>query len=110
MKTTHISFEDHLKIVLEKHPNGITQFVAQRALESIEPELFIQDIFNDGCITGIIGKLIYNKDIYNFFDTHYDEIEAFRQEYELNIPYDTNLNVFLSWATVEEVAYQIYQD
>lgn len=110
MKSTHISLEEHLKTVVEKDPNSIAQFVAKVALETESPKLFFQDLGSHGCISGIIGELVYYHDTHGFFDSFYKEIEQLRSEHEILIPNDKDLKNYLAWASVEIVAYQIYQD
>ena len=40
------------------------------------------DLLHYGSNNGSIARLIYYKDTHEFFATHYDEIEEFRDEYE----------------------------
>ncbi len=110
MKTTHINLEDYLKTVVEKQPNSIAKFVAKIALETESPKSFFDDLASHGCISGMIGELVYYHDTHQFFNTFYNEIEKIRSEYEIIIPNDKDLKNYLAWAAVEIVAYQMYQD
>jgi len=38
-------------------------------------KMFISDLLNHGCISGMVNNLIYYKDTNNFFDVFEDEIE-----------------------------------
>ena len=110
MKTTHISLEDYLKVVVEKQSNNMTQFVAKIALEKESSKLFFKDLISHGCISGMVGELVYYYDTHQFFDDFYKEIESLREDYEIIIPQGTDLKNYLAWAAVEIVAHQMYQD
>ena len=110
MKTTHISLENYLKVVVEKQSNSITQFVAKTALETESPKSFFQDLISHGCISGMIGELVYYYETHQFFDDFYKEIEILREDYEIIIPQGTDLKNYLASAAVEIVAYKMYQD
>lgn len=74
-------------IEITKQPNNtIKKIVAQEALiySSGDIRSFFSDLFNNGCISGMVGCLIYYKDTHKFFQDHYDEIERLRIDYELN--------------------------
>jgi hypothetical protein len=110
MKTTHISLEDYLKEIIKTQSNTIAQFVANIALETETPKSFFQDLISHGCISGMIGELVYYYETHQFFDDFYKEIETLREDYEITIPQGTDLKNYLAWAAVEIVAYQMYQD
>jgi len=107
MKTTRTSLTKHLKKFSESHNFNISQIVACEALQCDDPHSFFKDLFQNGCISGMIGSLVYYADTYTFFDRYYAEIEVLRQEYELVIPVDCNLKNYLAWFAFETVAYQI---
>jgi hypothetical protein len=110
MKTTHISLEDYLKTIVEKQPDTIAQFIAKIALETESPKSFFQDLISHGCISGMIGELVYYYETHQFFDDFYKEIETLREDYEIIIPQGTDLKNYLAWAAVEIIAVQMYQD
>jgi len=103
-----------LKQILKDHPQSIKAEVAEEALDHDDPKTFFKDLLQHGCISGMVGKLIYYKDTHTFYDKHYAEIEELREEYEestgepLKIPSD--LKNFLAWFSFEQVAYQLVSE
>ena len=59
----------------------------------------------------MIKSLLYHKDTHTFFDTHYNQIEELRHEYEENtgmlIHIKGDLKNDLSWFAFEQVAYNL---
>ena len=96
--------------MLKNNLHSIAQFVAKIALETEPSKSFFQSIASDGCISGMIGELVYYQDTHKFFDNFYEEIEDLREDYEIDIPQDTDLKNYLAWAAVEIIAAQMYQD
>lgn len=63
----------------------------------------------------MVSSLIFYQDTHEFFDKHYDEIEAIRSELaeqgiEIQIPSQSDLKNFLAWLSFEEKAREIYYD
>lgn len=69
-----------------KNENGcsIRKEVAREALEygNNEPLIFLADLFQNGCISGMVSSLIYYRDTHGFFLKYYDQIEALRRDME----------------------------
>lgn len=110
MKTAPLNFVNYLNDFSQDQRCTIASIVTQVALESEDPKLFFQDLANHGCISGMVNGLVYYHDTYRFFDTHYQEIEEIREDYEIIVPLDQDLKNYLAWAVFELVADQIYQD
>ena len=91
-----------------------------------EIESFFSDLFQYGCVSGMVDFLIYYNDTVHFFDVYEDEIEKLVSESMLefgiksrplfieslngvaeNIVQEKNL---LSWFAFEEVAYRIWNE
>ena len=106
--------KNSLKKILKDHPHSIKAEVSEEALEHDDPKTFFQDLLQHGCISGMVGKLIYYKDTHAFYDKHYAEIEALREEYEEStgepLPIKSDLKNFLAWFAFEQVAYQLVSD
>jgi hypothetical protein len=62
----------------------------------------------------MVTSLIYYRDTHAFYETHYDEIEEMRTEYEeLNgqpLKINGDLKNFLAWFAFESVAWQLCQE
>jgi len=56
--------------------------VAQEALATENARGFFVDLSQYGCMSGMVGSLIYYRDTHKFFDTHYAEIEDLRDEWQ----------------------------
>ena len=102
----------HLKTLLRDQPNSISVIVTREALESDSPITFLEDVLRHGCVSGIVSSLIYYRDTHAFFDTHYEEIETLRHDYEHEMGHPIqpkgDLKNDLAWFAYEYVAYQIY--
>ena len=81
-----------LKQICKNHPQSIKSELAQEALEHEDPQIFFSDLLQHGCISGVVGKLIYYTDTHAFYDKHYEEIEELRTEYETSTGESLQLN------------------
>ncbi len=103
-----------LQDILKSEPNSLKTAVASEALNHEDIACFFSDLLRHGCVSGMIGSLIYYVDTHKFFDKHYDAIETLRDEYQENIgePLEIkdNLRNFLAWFAFEETAYQMALD
>ncbi len=108
---TNNELKNKLQTITNTSENTIEKAVALEALDYDEIQNFFSDILNHGCITGMVGSLIYYADTHTFFDSHYDQIEELRNEYEentgmpLSIKHD--LKNYLAWYAFEETAYKM---
>lgn len=93
---------------------GLRAVVAKDALQENDPMSYLQDVVDYGCITGLVGHLIYYRDTHRFFDEHYDEIEALREEYEdstgLMLEVKDDLKNFLAWFAYEETVRAVFSE
>lgn len=111
--TTTSKITRTLHRIMEYEPNTIRACVAREALDfnNDNPAQMFADLQNSGCVSGMIGSLIYYRDTHAFFDTFYDEIEELREQYEdelgepLRIKGD--LKNWLAWFAFEETAYRM---
>ena len=110
---TKITLIKTLQTIANSNDNTIEKYVAQEALDHGDnPENFFQDILTYGCVSGMISGLVYYTDTYKFFDTHYDEIEELRSEYEqstgcsIDIS-DKDMKNTLAWFAFEQTAYNL---
>ena len=75
-------------------------------------ENLFDDLLSYGCVSGMIGSLIYYVDTYKFFDTHYDDIMEVCSDYELEtgvkFHYSNDLKNDYTWFAFERVAYKLY--
>lgn len=104
-----------LKVICATEPDTIRAFVAQEALEQGNDVVsFFSDLLTHGCISGMVGSLIYYSDTARFFEVYYEEIEELRLEYYQN----TGIAIYiegdwkngLAWFAFEETTRQIMQE
>lgn len=111
MAVSNQSLKIALQNIIKSDAYGIEAEVAREALENTNVTSFFSDLLQHGCVSGMIGSLVYYHDTFAFFDKHYREIEIMREECEAGIgePLQINgdLKNFLAWFTFEETAYQL---
>jgi len=94
-------------------PDSLCGDVARMVADCCDDDLtrFFRDLAQHGCISGMVGDLIYYTDTHAFYDRHYDEIERLREEIEdalgepLKIQGD--LKNALAWFAFEQTAMNI---
>ena len=90
-----------------QHHNDITSCVISEALEYHDPSSFFSDLMEYGCSSGIVSSLIYYTDTHKFYDTHYDEIEELRTDFDITIDPDQDLKNQLAWMAFEYNAHYL---
>jgi len=105
------SLKSALQDIIKSKPNSLKSAVANEALDHEDIKCFFSDLLQHGCISGMVGSLIYYADTHKFFDTHYDAIETLRDDVETNLGEPLiikgDLKNFLAWFSFEETAYQM---
>jgi len=103
--------DQYLDDIISNEPNSIRASVAREALDYYDVTSFFTDILQHGCISGMVGSLIYYTDTHAYFDKHYEAIERVRDEVEENLGEALNisgdLKNCLAWFAFEETAYQL---
>ena len=118
----HIPMNENIILQKEEFQNFLEQlseskniawYVASEAREHNDVGCFFDDILTHGCICGMIPWLVYNTDIYEFFDEHYEEICWLRQEVKdawMPVKIWFDLKVSCSFFAFEQTAYRIASD
>lgn len=101
-------------------PNGSMSFeevfiddMVHHASEYETPEGFFKDLAQGGCISGMIGMLIYNSDCKKIYIEHIDDLEVYKEslEDEMGEPICNRHHVphytFVLWLCYEEYAYNL---
>ena len=103
-----------LQQIIKNDACSLKAAVAQEALDYDNPEIFFHDLLSHGCVSGMVGSLIYYADTHVFYDKHYSEIELLREEYEDSIgepiKIKGDLKNYLAWFAFELTAYQLTQE
>jgi len=84
MNTPQADLREKLEEIVEESGSSIRKDVAEEALEYGSEDItsFFQDLLSHGCVSGMVGSLVYYHDTHAFFDTYYDEIETLRDQME----------------------------
>lgn len=89
----------------------IKSIVAEEALMNEEIEAFFNDLSKHGCVSWMIGFLVWYNQTHAFYDKHYYEVEEIRDEWEdsvwVPIVIKGDLKNFFAWFAFEEVAYNL---
>ncbi len=106
-----MKIKKELRKILKNEPNTLRYEVALEGLaysSNDEIKDFFLDLIQHGCISGMIGKLIYYADTHKFYDKYYNEIEELRLYVEDNLGNSLELNGdyknAMAWYAFEETA------
>lgn len=80
-----------------------------------EQQSYMQDVLRHGCISGMVGELIYTKDCQEWYDTYYNDIEELRIQFEVELREpleigDRDLKNTYAWFSFEETVRELYED
>ena len=100
--------------IAKSKPSSLRSEVATEALEYHNIQAFFADLAANGCISGMITKLIYYSDSHKFYDTYYSEIEQLRENYQTEtglilIP-KGDLKNWYAWFAFEQTAYTMAKE
>ncbi|MEO1263176.1 MAG: hypothetical protein AAFZ15_30480 [Bacteroidota bacterium] len=102
----------YLQNIIENEPGTLKAEVAGEALDYDDPKSFFTDLFYSGCISGMVGKLVYYADTRAFYDRYYHEIESLREEWEEStgepLQIKGDLKNYLAWFGFEYTAQNMY--
>ena len=108
---TNSELKKELQAIAEQRENSIEKAVAIEVLDCDNIQAFFTDLFQFGCVSGMIGSLVWWTDTHAFFDTHYDEIEDIRKDFEeetgLHIPIKYDLKNSYAWFAFQETAWRM---
>ena len=114
-----------LKELKKNESNKLKNYCISYLINMPENEIkgFIGDLLNNGCVSGMVGSLIYYKDTNTFYDKYEEEIENLISEQMDNMGIDnrndyikglngssgnmTQQKNLLSWCAFEEMIRQI---
>lgn len=110
MKTQE-QLTEQLQAIIEQDPYCLKTAVAKEILQHEDITSFITDLLQHGCISGMVGSLIYYTDTRKFYDRHYHEIEELRYELEEEfgepLKPEGDLKNWYAWLAFEETARQL---
>lgn len=97
-----------LENIRSKEYNNIRAAVIDEAFDYEDIVNFFTDLLKHGCISGMVGSLIYYTDTHKFYDTHYDEIEELRnrleEDFGESLKSGGDLKNWYAWLAFEETA------
>ena len=78
--TVKTDFQKHLETIASQE--DIAGYVAREALEHDDTLSFFHNLSQHGCVSGIVGNLIYYSNTHVFFEMFYDEIQELKEDWE----------------------------
>jgi len=106
---TNVELKNKLQAIASETENTIEKQVAIEALSCEDIKHFFEGLLNNGCVSGWVNSLVYYADTYEFYDTHYKQIEELREDFEDSIgepiKIEGDLKNFFAWFAFEQVAY-----
>lgn len=110
MKTQE-QLTEQLHAIINNDPYSLKTAVAKEILQHEDITNFITDLLQHGCISGMVGSLIYYTDTRKFYDRHYHEIEELRYELEESfgepLKPEGDLKNWYAWLAFEETTRHI---
>ena len=103
--------KNKLMALLKKSSNELEKYVLRDLLESDEPEGYLKDVLNFGCVSGMVNQLIYYDDTKKFFIKYIDEIDELRDDLEESLGQPLKIKSplynWLAWFGYEETLRKI---
>ena len=97
-----------LQGIIAEAPGTLIAAVATEALDHDDPATFLSDVLAHGCVSGVVGTLVYYRQTHAFYDQYYDEIEDLRLDWvaETGQPVEISgdLKNYLAWFAFEHFA------
>ena len=100
---------------LKRNSEGLEKDTLRIILNEIEPgytDTWFQDLFQHGCISGMVGELIYYYDTHKFALKHMEEIfelESDLEEQGIEVKPESDKLNWYAWFGFEETARKIYE-
>lgn len=107
------SWADYSTSPLPSFADDFVQDMASHAEGYKTPDGFFKDLAYGGCVSGMVGMLIYNSDCKDIYIKHIDDMESYKLqlEGELGSPIQNEKELphytFMCWLCYEELAYNI---
>ena len=96
---------DYMRSSLER---DVADMILDQASDGYTIKSWLDDLMQYGCVSGMVGDLIYYSDTYEFYDDHYSDIEDLRCELEEEtgetLKPDGDLKNWYAWLAFEETA------
>ena len=106
-----MKYQKKLETIRDNEPKTIRAEVAMDMLESEDGEMYLRDLLQHGCQSGMVSDLIYYHDTKAFFVEYMDEIEELKDEMEESIgeplKIESPMYNWLAWFGYEETARKI---
>lgn len=111
------NIQELLQKRLKNENNELVRYIINDIIEKGEDALtYMKDVADYGCVSGIVGSLIYTKDTHAFFDRYYNEIEDLRVNLldegidVLSYIKDSDLKNHMAWMVYEEVVRKLLNE
>lgn len=106
-----MNYKQKIEDIKNETSNELEKAVCLDILDSEEPAQYIKEILQHGCVSGIVGILIYYNDTKAFYIKYMEEIEDIKTELEEEqgepLKMGTPNYNWLAWLGYEETARKI---
>ena len=106
-----MKYQKKLETIRDNEPNTIRAAVAQDILDSEDGEMYLRDLLQHGCQSGMVPGPAYYHDTKEFYIEYIDEIDELREEMEESIGEPLKIGIpsynWLAWFGYEETARKI---
>lgn len=103
--------QNKIKKLLADSTNELEKDILQDLADEENPEQYIRDLLTHGCVSGMVGKLIYYTDTKKYFSKFMDEIEELKNEAEEMqgepLKIGSPIYNWLAWFGYEEMIRQV---
>ncbi len=93
---------------------NIRSCLAEDALNSIDPVMYLEDVVQFGCRSGVASRMVYYGDTHEFFDQYYHEIEDLLYQYKNQLGFipciQGDLKNSLAWMAYEYSAQLLLEE
>lgn len=99
--------------IIENTKSELKKYVAEDILDSVEEEeiaIRINEILENGCISGIVTSLMYYTDTEEFYDEFEDEIDRIVKDLDYQVKDYKKYKNELAWLAYEVMTDEIAAD
>ena len=104
-------YRKELNTLLKESDNDLEKAVIEDILDSEEPEIYLKDLLQHGCASGMVSGLIYYHDTKAFYMKYIEEIDELREEMEDSLGEPLKIGYpsynWLAWFGYEEMARKV---
>lgn len=94
---------------MSKLREAVLDSIVKEGSES-DQKVYMEDVLDNGCVSGLVVELIYYRQTHDWYDTHYEEILELINEYGFSVGVDGDLKNESAWFSYEITLRKIYEE